>query len=180
MAYLLRLQDSEAKEDRAAYRRIVGSIRQVVPFFRDFVLVPENDRVLLRWRQVDSDAVFSAIQMSDGTLRFVCLATLLLQPTLPALVVLDEPELGLHPFAIVQVSELLRPASIRSQVLIATQSVTLMNQFGIDELIVVERQRGASTFSRPDPEKLRAWLDEYSLGELWEKNLIGGRPGREF
>lgn len=162
-----------------AYRMIVGAVRLVAPFFRDFVLKPEHDDYLrLRWRQNDSETVFSASQMSDGTLRFVCLATLLLQPELPSLVVLDEPELGLHPYAIVQLAGLLRQASVRSQVLVATQSVTLMNQFEIGDLIVVERVKGTSTFSRPDAEKLRGWLEEYSLGELWEKNLIGGRPGR--
>lgn len=125
---------------------------------------------------MDSDAVFSADQMSDGTLRFVCLATLLLQPTLLALVVLDEPELGLHPYAIVQLAGLLQQASVRSQVVLATQSVTLMNQFQLDDLIVVERTGDGSTFSRPDADRLSDWLAEYSLGELWEKNLIGGRP----
>jgi predicted ATPase len=117
--------------------------------------------------------------MSDGTLRFVCLATLLLQPDLPELVVLDEPELGLHPFAIVQLADLLRQASTRSQVLLATQSVTLVSQFELADLIVAERRDGASEFSRPDPEPLAQWLAEYSLGELWEKNLLGGRPHRE-
>ncbi|MER5262474.1 AAA family ATPase [Actinosynnema sp. NPDC002837] len=177
-AVLLALSDSDDRADQAAYRRIVGVIRQVAPFFRDFVLRPEkSDRLRLRWRQTDSDAVFSANQMSDGTLRFICLATLLLHPRLPSLVVLDEPELGLHPYAVVQLAGLLRQASTRSQVLIATQSVTLMNQFELDDLIVVERVDGASEFVRPDRERLGAWLEEYSLGELWEKNLIGGRPG---
>jgi predicted ATPase len=163
--------------DRAAYRRIVGAVRQVAPFFRDFVLQPEkNDRIRLRWRQIDSDAVFSANQLSDGTLRFICLTTLLLQSQLPTLVVLDEPELGLHPYAIVQLAGLLRQAATRSQVLIATQSVTLMNQFQLEDLIVVERLKGASTFSRPDADQLAVWMSDYSLGELWEKNLIGGRP----
>lgn len=179
-AYLYRLQTSEDRADQAAYRRIVGAIQLVAPFFRDFVLQAEgSDHIRLRWQQQGSDAVFSANQMSDGTLRFVCLATLLLQPELPALVVLDEPELGLHPFAIVQLASLLRQASTRSQVLIATQSVTLMNQFEVGDLIVVERQAGGSTFSRPDSAALEAWLAEYSLGELWEKNLLGGRPARE-
>lgn len=179
-AVLLNLKNSGQREDMAAYKRVVGAIQQVAPFFRDFVLAPENnDRLRLRWLQHDSDAVFSANQMSDGTLRFVCLATLLLQPELPALVVLDEPELGLHPFAIVQLAGLLRQAAARSQVLIATQSVTLMNQFEIDDLIVVERKEGSSQFTRPDPKALQDWLDDYSLGELWEKNLLGGRPGRE-
>jgi predicted ATPase len=177
-AVLLALADSDDMADRAAYRRIVGVIGQVAPFFRDFVLRPEkSDQVRLRWRQVDSDAVFSANQMSDGTLRFICLATLLLHPRLPSLVVLDEPELGLHPYVAVQLAGLLRQASVRSQVLIATQSVTLMNQFEVDDLIVVERVDGASEFTRPDRERLAAWLEECSLGELWEKNLIGGRPG---
>ncbi|MCE6994570.1 AAA family ATPase [Saccharothrix sp. S26] len=177
-AVLLALSDSDDQADQSAYRRIVGVIRQVAPFFRDFVLRPEkSDRLRLRWRPVDSDAVFSADQMSDGTLRFVCLATLLLHPQSPALVVLDEPELGLHPYAVVQLAGLLRQASTRGQVIIATQSVTLVNQFELDDLIVVERVDGGSTFTRPDRERLGRWLSEYSLGELWEKNLIGGRPG---
>lgn len=177
-AVLRRLRESADGRDAAAYRRIVGSLRQVAPFFRDFVLEPENqDQIQLRWREHETDAVFSAYQMSDGTLRFLCLSTLLLQPWLPALVVLDEPELGLHPYALVQLADLLRQASKRSQVMIATQSVTLMNQFDLSELIVVERREQGSTFVRPDPVLLQDWLQEYSLGELWEKNLIGGRPG---
>lgn len=173
-AVLLSLRDNNG----AAYRRIVGAVRQVTPFFRDFVLVPEaDDRIRLRWRQVDSDVVFSANQMSDGTLRFICLATLLLHPEPPPLLVLDEPELGQHPYAIVLIAALLRQVSLRSQVVVATQSVTLMNQFQIDDLIVVERKAGGSIFERPDRNKLENWLQDYSLGELWEKNLIGGRPG---
>jgi predicted ATPase len=175
-AYLWRLSNL----DDPAYRRIVGAVRLVAPFFNDFVLeVDPPDSLLLRWRQVGSDVVFSANQLSDGTLRFICLAALLLSPDLPSVVVLDEPELGLHPFAVVQLAGTLRSASVRSQVVIATQSVTLMNLFELSDLIVVERSGGESTFSRPDAEPLREWLEEYSLGELWEKNLLGGRPSRE-
>jgi predicted ATPase len=176
-AILLRLRDG----DRAAYQRIVRTIRQVAPFFRDFILEPEGapDRVRLRWQQEGLDSIFPADALSDGTLRFICLATLLGQPELPGLIVLDEPELGLHPFAIVQLAEMLRTASRESQVLIATQSVTLMNQFELDDLIVVERQDGASVFERPDPTRLGDWLADYSLGELWEKNILGGRPRPE-
>lgn len=172
-AVLLDLRDSGGKEKRVAYRRIVGAVRLVAPFFEDFVLVPNDEGyVLLRWRQVGSDAVFSANQFSDGTLRFICLATLLLQPVLPALVVLDEPELGLHPFAIAHLADLLRQASTVSQVLVATQSVTLVSQLDLEDLLVVDRQDGASVVHRPDAERLVQWLDEYSLGELWEKNLL--------
>jgi predicted ATPase len=102
---------------------------------------------------------------------------LLLQRTLPKLVVLDEPELGLHPYAIVQLADLLRQAATRSQVVLATQSVTLINQFELADLIVVEGGKDGSTFDRPSASRLSAWLDEYSLGDLWEKNMIGGRPG---
>lgn len=177
-AVLLALRESVDDADVAAYRRIVGAVSQVAPFFREFVLAPEGGRetLRLRWRERGADAVWGSSQMSDGTLRFVCLATLLLQPQPPAVVVLDEPELGLHPYAIVQLAGLLRSASVHSQVVIATQSVTLMNQFALDDLIVVERGEVGTTFERPDAAQLGAWLAEYSLGELWEKNLIGGRP----
>ncbi|ANZ36251.1 chromosome segregation protein SMC [Lentzea guizhouensis] len=176
-AVLLALRNGSSVEEQASYKRIVGTIRLVAPFFRDFVLERERgDHLRLRWTQNDSDAVFSADQMSDGTLRFVCLATLLLHPWPPALVVLDEPELGLHPSAIVHLAELLRRASVHSQVIIATQSVTLMNQFELGDLIVVERVAGASVLTRPNADELQDWLAEYSLGELWEKNLLGGRP----
>jgi len=176
-AVLARLRDSDQPADTAAYRRISGIVRLVAPFFREFVLQPESfDRIRLRWRDVDTDTVFSAHQMSDGTLRFVCLATLLLQPHLPAVVVLDEPELGLHPYAITQLAGLLRQAAVRSQVLMATQSVTLINEFQVGDIIVVERGEG-SVFGRPDPAKLSDWLEEYSLGDVWQMNLFGGRPG---
>lgn len=178
-AVLAGLAADEAGDGAVAYQRIVAAVHQVAPFFRDFVLHPApGDNIQLRWREVGSDAVFSAHQMSDGTLRFVCLVTLLLQPALPSLVVLDEPELGLHPYAIVQLADLLRQVAVRSQVLVATQSVTLMNQMELADLIVVERVDGGSIFTRPDPVRLESWLEEYSPGELWEKNLIGGRPRR--
>ncbi len=176
-AILLRLREG----DRGRYQRIVRTVKQVAPFFRDFVLKPElaQDRVRLRWQQEGSDTVLPADALSDGTLRFICLATLLGQPELPGLIILDEPELGLHPFAIVQLAGMLRAAGRESQVLLATQSVTLTNQFELGDLVVVERRDGASVFERPDPERLSEWLADYSLGELWEKNLLGGRPQPE-
>jgi predicted ATPase len=176
-AVMLRMRDGE----RGRYQRIVRMIKQVAPFFRDFVLEPElaADRVRLRWQQEGGDTVFPADALSDGTLRFICLAVLLGQAELPGLITLDEPELGLHPFAIVQLAEMLRTVSQQSQVLLATQSVTLMNQFELGDLVVVERQDGSSVFERPDPQRLGEWLADYSLGELWEKNLLGGRPRPE-
>jgi predicted ATPase len=175
-AFLLRLREEHSGE----YQKIVRTVRSVAPFFRDFVLTEDAARrVLLRWTQSGSDTVFPADAMSDGTLRFVCLATLLLQPRPPALLVLDEPELGLHPFALTVLAELFRSASTRSQVLAATQSVTLLDQFELGELVVTDRVDGATQLHRPDPDALAAWLDDYSLGDMWLKNLLGGRPRPE-
>lgn len=175
-AFLLRMRE----EHPAEHRKIVRTVQSVAPFFRDFVLTEETSgRVSLRWRQTDSDTVFPAEALSDGTLRFICMATLLLQPNPPALLVLDEPELGLHPFAISVLAELLRSATIRSQVLVATQSVTLLDEFELADLVVAERIGGSTELRRPEPEALAAWLDDYSLGDLWLKNLLGGRPRPE-
>jgi predicted ATPase len=175
-AFLLRLRE----EHLAEYGKILRTIRSVAPFFRDFVLTEDAvGRVLLRWTESESDTVFPADALSDGTLRFICLATLLLQPRPPALLVLDEPELGLHPFALTVLAELFRSASRHSQVLVATQSVTLLDQFSLDELVVAERTDGSTTLHRPDPDALAVWLEDYSLGDLWLKNLLGGRPRPE-
>ncbi|MFE4493120.1 AAA family ATPase [Streptomyces niveus] len=176
-AFLLRLREGEPK----AYRRIVRAVRSVAPFFREFLLTEEpGGKIRLRWTQQGVDAIFPAEALSDGTLRYICLCVLLLQPDPPALLTLDEPELGLHPFAVVQLADMLRSVAVRSQVVIATQSVTLLNQFSLDDLVVVERNEGATVLHRPKREELREWLEDYSLGELWEKNVLGGRPGPEM
>lgn len=162
-----------------AYRRIVENVRSVAPFFDDFVLEPDviNPGVIqLAWRHTMDDALFTADSLSDGTLRFICLATLLLQPTLPSLIIVDEPELGLHPFAISQLAALVRAAATKTQVILATQSVTLLDQFDASEVIVADRSNGESTFRRLDESALAEWKQEYSLGELWLKNVLGGRP----
>jgi predicted ATPase len=175
-AFLLRLREQE----NVHYKRILSAIRANAPYFRDFVLAEEgNGRIRLRWTQTGVDATFPAEALSDGTLRYICLATLLLQPHPPALVALDEPELGLHPFAIAQLAGMIASTATRCQIVIATQSVTLLNQFDLGVLVVVEREAGGSVLRRPEEERLQAWLAEYSLGELWEKNLLGGRPSAE-
>lgn len=162
-----------------AYRRIVEAVRAVAPFFDDFSLAPDivnPDVIQLTWRHRSDDALFTADALSDGTLRFICLATLLCQPVLPSLIVIDEPELGLHPFAITQLAALVRAVASKSQVILATQSVTLLDQFDASEVIVAERSNGESAFRRLDPHALDQWKQEYSLGELWLKNVLGGRP----
>ena len=164
-------------ENLVRYQRIIRAIRTVAPFFDDFVLEPEAGRMRLRWQEKGLDDVFSADGLSDGTLRFICLAVLLLQPECPGTIVLDEPELGLHPFAINQLANLIRRAAVDGRkVVLATQSVTLLSHFEAGEVAVVERGAHGTQVSRLDPARLSEWLADYSLGELWEKNLLGGRP----
>jgi predicted ATPase len=161
------------------YRQIVKTIRLVAPFFDDFVLRPSPlnpDKIRLEWREQTSDSYLNAHTLSDGTLRFMCLAVLLLQPDLPSVILIDEPELGLHPYAIVLLAELLQAAAQKTQVIVSTQSVPLINQFAPDDILVVDREDRQSVFKRLAPQKLEIWLDEYGLGDLWEKNIIGGRP----
>ncbi len=183
-AYLYRLQETEYDY----YSRIVRTIRKVTPFFDDFDLHPSAlnpGKIQLEWREIDSDQYFNASMLSDGTLRFMSLATLLLQPEadLPDTILIDEPELGLHPFAITMLAGLLRSAATKTQVIVATQSVPLVNQFIPEDIIVVDRIDGQSTFTRLREASIESWLkstDEqgmgYSVGDLWEKNVIGGRP----
>jgi predicted ATPase len=151
----------------------------VIPCFADFDLRDDHGSMLLQWRERGSDMLFDVSQASDGSLRTMALVTLLKQPEadLPAILILDEPELGLHPYAIDVVAGLLRAASNHTQVIVATQSTAFVNCFEPEDVVVVNRSGMESTFERQSAEKLGEWLDDYSLAELWEKNVIGGRPG---
>lgn len=163
------------------YARIRSTVQQVAPFFDDFDLDPkrlpsDEQMITLFWRQKHNDYPFHPSQLSDGTLRFICLATALLQPEPPPTILIDEPELGLHPYALAVLGALVRSASRHTQVIIATQSVPLLNEFSVDDLIVVEQEESVSVFKRLNEEDLRGWLEEYSISDLWQKNVIGGRP----
>ena len=163
------------------YDRIVKTVRLAAPFFDDFVLrlSPLNpEKIRLEWREKGSDAYFNVGTLSDGTLRFICLTTLLLQPTLPTTILIDEPELGLHPYAITLLASLLRKAATQTQVIVSTQSVPLVNQFSPEDIIVVDREGEQSVFRHLEAQEIESWLEEYGLGDLWEKNILGGRPQR--
>lgn len=167
------------KADESHYARIVKTIQLVIPFFKDFVLEPSplnRDNIRLEWCDNFSDKTFTANQLSDGSLRFICLATLLLQANLPKLILLDEPELGLHPTALIILAGLLKKASNRTQVIVSTQSVSLVNEFDVEDIVVVEKDKSETVFKRLDSVNLQSWLEEYSLGDLWDKNIIGGKP----
>jgi predicted ATPase len=177
-SFLLRLRETNGG---SSYKRIVSTIRLIAPFFDDFDLEPagpDDKNIMLNWREKGSDQIFGPHQLSDGTLRGVCLITLLLQPEeeLPVLIVVDEPELGLHPYALNVVASLFKKASHHAQVLTCTQSSSFLDNFEAEDVVVVSRKGKESHFTRLDPTKLDMWLDEYSLGEVWEKNVIGGGP----
>lgn len=176
-AYLYYLREKH----EASYNLIRGVTRDVAPFFDDFVLHPQRlnpEKILLEWRNRGSDAYFSASSLSDGTLRFIALATLFLQPDehLPRAVLLDEPELGLHPYAITVLASLIKQVSTRSQVIAATQSTSLLDHFAPEDVLVADLVDHATEIRRLKSQELESWLQDYSLGELWEKNHLGGRP----
>jgi len=177
-AVLLRLN----KEFPANYRRVVAGVNTVFPELKDFHLEPtaaNGTSLLLRWRPSSNPAeIFGPAHLSDGTLRMIALVTLFNLPEAMAswMIVLDEPELGLHPAAEAYLASLVRGASTQTQVLLSTQSATLVDHFKPSEVVVTEMHEGASTFTRLEDEKLRHWLKRYTLGEAWRKNVFGGRP----
>jgi predicted ATPase len=164
-----------------AYRRITATVRQMVPDFDGFVLEPSKlneKQILLNWTHKGRDYEFGPHQLSDGSLRFIALATLHLQPEekLPLLIALDEPELGLHPSALEVLAGMAKAASLHSQLVFATQSSVFLDHFEPEHIVVVHSRSGTSEFQRLDAEKLEAWRADYTLGEIWEKNVVGGGP----
>jgi len=163
-----------------SYKRIVETIQLAAPYFKDFGLHPDprnSEMISLTWRQHGVDTEFGAYSLPDGLLRFIALATLLLQPASPPVILIDEPELGLHPAAIVLLASIIKSVATKRQIIVSTQSVTLVNQFLPEDIVVVEREGDQSVFKRPTAvPDLEDWLEDYTLGELWEKNVIGGRP----
>lgn len=176
-SFLLILRDNYID----SYKRIVNYVRDVVPQFQDFYLEPNNKTISLRWIDNSaSDYRFNAYQFSDGSIRYIALATLLLQPakTMPDVIILDEPELGLHPYAIAQLAEMIKDASIHSQIIIATQSKDLVDHFNVENIFVVEMDKKtlSTSVTHLNEDEYKLWLEHYTVSELWDKNIIGGRP----
>jgi predicted ATPase len=174
-AFLYRLKIESPKH----YQRIIKNIQLIVPMFRDFNLRPNPlnpQTIQLEWFDKSSDFPFTAADLSDGSLRFICIVTMLLQPNRPDLILLDEPELGLHPMAIKILAGLLKKVANFSQIIISTQSEKLVSEFQANDIIVVEHNGENSTFNRLENEDFSNWMEEYTLGDLWEQNILGGRP----
>ncbi|UCJ13795.1 MAG: AAA family ATPase [Phormidium sp. PBR-2020] len=167
------------EEEGVYYRRIVDTVRLIAPFFEDFVLEADaSNRLMLNWQSKDSDRPFGPHQFSDGTLRSICLITLLLQPEseLPKLMIVDEPELGLHPYALRIIADLFGSVSLHTQVIVSSQSSPFLDYFETEDIITVDIAEKASQFRRLKSEELEPWLEDYSLGEVWQKNVIAGGP----
>lgn len=169
---------------RDSYELIRKTVQRVAPFFQDFQLEPlllNPNTIKLEWRHVGSDDYFDASSLSDGTLRFIALATLLLQPVelRPSVILIDEPELGMHPYAIGLLASLIEQASKETQVIAATQSSLLLDYFDPEDILVADRVEGATQLRRLEREPLSDWLKEYSLGQLWEKGELAGKPVKE-
>ncbi len=173
-----------SQRHRESYRSIVQAIRQTAPFFRDFDLEPDRlnpNWIRLRWRHAGSTDYFDASSLSGGSLRFIALSTILLQPveSMPRLIIIDEAELGLHPHAVTLLGSLIQRASIDTRLIVTTQSPLLVDQFEPEDVVVIDRVGGASKFRRLDSGELAVWMEDYSLGELWQKNNLGARPSPE-
>jgi predicted ATPase len=173
-AFLLDLREAEPEH----YQLVRKTLQRIAPYFDDFdlriVKSKSEDLVRLTWRRKGSDYIFSPGHFSDGTIRFLCLIAALTQPSPPTTIVIDEPELGLHPEALTILAGLMRSASKRMQIVAATQSPVLLSEFEPGEIITVDQSGGASVFSRLDEGSLRDWLGEFTLGDLWQKGTIPG------
>lgn len=179
--FLLKLREEEHL--KSYYKDIVNAVSLVTPFFEKFLLTTvkrgEEEQVRLDWKQKGSDFPMQPYHLSDGSIRFICLAAALLQPTPPSIIVIDEPELGLHPGAIAILAELIETTSDQTQVIVSTQSAELINYFALEDIVVVNRKGGQSTFERLNEDDYSVWLEDYNIGELWTKNVIAGGPSFE-
>ncbi len=161
------------------YEWIEGNIRRILPNFDQLIVEEEHGKVMLRWRATDSDKTFGAHLTSDGSLRFFALVTLLNLPPamLPEVVIVDEPELGLHPAAVSLIGSMIESLATQRQVIVATQSPQLVDAFDLDEIVVMELEDSKTAVRRLDRIDYERWLEEnYTTGELWQMNLLGGRP----
>ncbi|WMN12100.1 AAA family ATPase [Marivirga salinae] len=163
------------------YNRIIQTIQSIAPYFSDFFFQPNKEGYTrLQWKSKYGSTIYGASDLSDGTIRFIALTTLFMQPNLPSSIIIDEPELGLHPFAISKLAGMIKSVAAKEvQVILATQSADLVNHFEPEDIITVDQVEGESQFNRLKEEDLKQWLDTYNVGDLWQRNiLLGGQPNK--
>lgn len=177
-AFLRALKESSLISVKDAYELIVETVKTIAPYFEDFILETYNagmeEKIKLQWKQKNSSLPMQSYHLSDGTLRFICLATALLQPNPPGLILIDEPELGLHPEALAVLAELVEIASAKTQFIFATQSPAFLDLFKPQDIITVKQIHGESYFERLNENSLKGWINDFSIGQLWRKNVIKG------
>lgn len=169
-------------ENKIVYNLIIKTIQTIAPYFADFFLKPEtNGNVKVRWKSKYSSTIYGVNDLSDGTIRFIALVTLFMQPNLPETIIIDEPELGLHPTAIAKFAGLIKSAAAKnSQIILATQSTDLISHFEPEDIITVDQVNGESVFERLNSESLKVWLEDYTIDDLWKRNIIAsGQPNFE-
>lgn len=167
------------REDYRRYEYICRQIARILPGFDRFTIEESAGKVAMRWQSKWADKTFGAHLTSDGSLRLFALVTLLNLPPemLPDIILLDEPELGLHPAAISIIGGMISSLSVERQVIVATQSPLLVDAFNLDQIFVLDMVEGQTHCRELDSDSYQVWLDDgYSPGELWQKNLFGGRP----
>lgn len=174
-AFLFNIQ----KKNQIVYNRIIKTIQSIAPYFSDFFFQPNSEGYIrLQWQDKYSSTIYGATDLSDGTIRFIALTTLFMQPDLPGSIIIDEPELGLHPFAIAKLAGLIQSAAAKkTRVIVATQSTDLISHFQPEDIITVDQHNGESSFNRLESNSLAIWLEDYTIDDLWKRNIIkGGQP----
>lgn len=167
------------ENDRIVYQLIVKTIQSISPYFLDFVLIPDvNANISIKWQSRNDSIVYGVNHLSDGTIRFIALATLFLQPSLPQTIIIDEPELGLHPSAIAKLAGMIKSVAGKGcQVIIATQSTDLISHFDAEDILTVDQINGESHYQRLSSDNLKSWIDDYTIDDLWKRNIITtGQP----
>jgi len=162
------------KRSPVVKRRMVALVRQLAPGFDDFEVTLDGG--LLTLRLTEGDLSIPARRLSDGTLRYLCLLAILADPDPAPLIVIEEPELGLHPDIHPQLAALMLEASQRTQLIVTTHSDILVDALTDtpETVVVCENVDGSTQLERLTPETLGPWLEKYRLGELWLRGEIGG------
>lgn len=170
-----------ANENKIVYNLIVKTIQGIAPYFLDFILLPDQSgNIKLRWQSKYSSTIYGVGDLSDGTIRFIALTVLFMQPNLPQTIIIDEPELGLHPAAIAKFSGIIKSAAAKGcQIILATQSADLIGYFDAEDIVTVDQISGESIFNRLNSESLKDWLEDYSIDDLWKRGIIStGQPNQ--
>ncbi len=156
--------------------KIVENLKKFNPRIKDYSIRVLGGTVQLFIREEGLEKPISAMRLSDGTLRYLCLLAILCHPEPPPLICIEEPETGLHPDILPTIAELMIEASQRTQLIVTTHSDILVSAFSeIPEAVLVcEKDEDGTHFTRLEAEKLKVWLEEYSLGEVWMRGGIGG------